>query len=106
MIKFNKNNNNLTADTLKEILETIPDMKNPMFKTKNFTIRDIRVGTIINIHLRNEDRGDKGFVDCEIIAIFNSAGQRLFNIKYDFCIIYQGEEWYANCSQISRILSY
>ncbi len=87
MIKFNKNN------------------KDDIDK-KHFTIRDIRVGTIINIHLMNEDRGDKGFVDCEIIAVFNSAGQRVLNINGDFCVIYKGKEWYGYCSQISKIISY
>lgn len=87
MIKFNKNNNDIN-------------------NKKHFTIRDIRIGTIINIHLRNNDRGDKGFVDCEIIAVFNSAGQKVFNINGDFCIIHQGNTWFGYCDQISKILSY
>lgn len=108
MIKFkgNNNSNNLTVDTLKELMDTIPDMKNPIYKTKNFTIRDIRVGSIVHIHLMNRDRGDKGFVDCEVVAVFNSAGQRLYDVKGDFSIIYEGKDWLAYCSQINRIISY
>lgn len=87
MIKFNNKNNSNKQENV-------------------ITIRDIRVGTIINIHLVNENRGDKGFCDCEIIAVFNSAGQQLFNVKGDFCVIYNGKEWFGYCKQINKIISY
>lgn len=61
MIKFKKQNSNnmITSDVIKELIETLPSTKSPIYKIKNFTIRDLRIGTIIRIHLINSDRGDK-----------------------------------------------
>ena len=35
----------------------------------DITIRDLRIGSIVKLHLKNEERGDCGIVNCEIITI-------------------------------------
>lgn len=103
MIKFK---NQVTNNFIKELIETLPSTKSPIFKTKNFTIRDLRIGTIIRIHLCNDSRGDKGYVTTEIVALFNSMGQHIYNSNADFAIVYEGIVWTANCTQIDKIISY
>lgn len=107
MIKFNDKNNNVEQDTLKNLLNNFSNNNCiQKQKTEDFTIRDIRVGTIICIHLCNDDRGDEGFCNCEIVAVFNSAGQQAFNISGDFAVVYKNKMWYGYCSQIYKIISY
>lgn len=103
MIKFK---NQVTNNFIKELIETLPSTKSPIFKTKNFTIRDLRIGTIIRIHLCNETRGDQGYVTTEIVALFNSMGQHVYNCNTDFAIVYECVVWTANCSQIDKIIAY
>lgn len=103
MIKFK---NQVTNNFIKELIETLPTTKSPIFKTKNFTIRDLRIGSIIRIHLCNDSRGDKGYVTTEIVALFNSMGQHIYNSNADFAIVYEGIVWTANCSQIDKIIAY
>ena len=86
--------------------QTSNNTKSPIFKTKNFTIRDLRIGSIIRIHLCNDSRGDKGYVITEIVALFNSMGQHIYNCNNDFVIVYEGIVWTADCSQIDKIISY
>lgn len=103
MIKFK---NQVTNNFIKELIETLPSTKSPIFKTKNFTIRDLRIGTIIRIHLCNKTRGDQGYVTTEIVALFNSMGQHAYNCNADLAIVYEGVVWTANCSQIDKIIAY
>lgn len=75
-------------------------------KTKNFTIRDLRIGTIIRIHLCNDARGDKGYVTTEIVALFNSMGQKIYDCNADFTVVYDGQMWTGKCEHIDKIISY
>ena len=104
MIKFKNqtSNNTISSDVIKDLIDTLPTTKSPIFKTKNFTIRDLRIGSII----RNDSRGDKGYVTTEIVALFNSMGQHIYNSNADFAIVYEGIVWTANCTQIDKIISY
>ena len=108
MIKFKNqtSNNTISSDVIKDLIDTLPATKSPIFKTKNFTIRDLRIGTIIRIHLCNDSRGDKGYVTTEVVALFNSMGQDIYNCNNDFAIVYEGVVWTADCSQIDKIISY
>lgn len=44
MIKFKNqtSNNTISSDIIKDLIDTLPATKSPIFKTKNFTIRDLR----------------------------------------------------------------
>ena len=105
MIKFKNqtSNNTISSDVIKDLIDTLPATKSPIFKTKNFTIRDLR---IIRIHLCNDSRGDKGYVTTEVVALFNSMGQHIFNCNNEFAIVYEAIVWTADCSQIDKIISY
>lgn len=108
MIKFKNqtSNNTISSEVIKNLIDALPTTKSPIFKTENFTIRDLRIGSIIRIHLCNDSRGDKGYVTTEIVALFNSMGQHIYNSNADFAIVYEGMVWTANCTQIDKIISY
>lgn len=108
MIKFKNqtSNNTISSDVIKDLIDTLPTTKSPIFKTENFTIRDLRIGSIIRIHLCNDSRGDKGYVTTEIVALFNSMGRHIYNSNADFAIVYEDLVWTGNCTQIDKIISY
>ena len=108
MIKFKNqtSNNTISSDIIKDLIDTLPATKSTIFKKKDFNIRDLRIGTIIRIHLHNDSRGDKGYVTTEVVALFNSMGQDIYNCNNDFAMVYEGVVWTADCSQIDKIISY
>ena len=108
MIKFKNqtSNNTISSDVIKDLIAKLPTTKSPIFKTENFTIRDLRIGTIIRIHLHNDSRGDKGYVTTEVVALFNSMGQDIYNCNNDFAMVYESVVLTADFSQIDKIISY
>ena len=95
MIKFKNqtSNNTISSDVIKDLIDTLPTTKSPIFKTENFTIRDLRIGSIIRIHLCNDSRGDKGYVTTEIVALFNSMGQHIYIIVMQILQLYMKAQY-------------
>ena len=69
--------------------------KNDVKKNKgDITIRDLRIGSLVKIHLKTEGLGDCGIVNCEIIALFNSHGSSYFDVGgQDFAVANKGLIW-------------
>ena len=82
--------------------------KNVVKKNKgDITIRDLRIGSIVKIHLKNEGRGDRGIVNCEIIALFNSHGSAYFDVEgMDFAVANKGLIWTCCVDEIIEIVKY
>ena len=73
----------------------------------DITIRDLRIGSIVKIHLKNEGRGDCGIVNCEIIALFNSHGSSYFKVGgLDFAVANKGLIWTCYVGDIIEIVNY
>lgn len=81
-----------------------PGSKN---SNKELTIRDIRLGSIVKLHLNNKDRGDHGTVNCEVIALFNSHGSEYFKVNgQDFAVANKGLIWTCSVSNIIELVEY
>ena len=73
----------------------------------DITIRDLRIGSIVKIHLKNNRRGDCGIVNCEIIALFNSHGSSYFKVgDIDFVVANKGLIWRCCVDDIIEIVKY
>ena len=73
----------------------------------DITIRDLRIGSIVKIHLINKARGDCGIVNCEIIALFNSHGSAYFDVEgMDFAVANKGLIWTCCVDEIIEIVKY
>ena len=73
----------------------------------DITIRDLRIGSIVKIHLKNNRRGDCGIVNCEIIALFNSHGSSYFDVGgQDFAVANKGLIWTCYVGDIIEIVNY
>lgn len=81
--------------------------KNDIKPNKIITIKDLRIGSMVKLHLKNDNRGDHGVKVGEVIALFSSHGCDEYKCgKFDVTIACEGLIWATTCSQIMEIVKF
>ena len=81
--------------------------KNDINPNKPITIKDLRIGSMVKLHLKNDNRGDLGVKVGEVIALFSSHGCDEYKCgKFDVTIACEGLIWATTCSQIMEIVKF
>ena len=81
--------------------------KNDINPNKPITIKDLRIGSMVKVHLKNDSRGDQGVKVGEVIALFSSHGCVEYNCgKFDVTIACEGLIWAVTSSNIMEIVKF
>lgn len=81
-----------------------PGSKN---SNKELTIKDLRIGSMVKVHLKNDSMGDQGVKVGEVIALFSSHGCAEYKCgKFDVTIACEGLIWAIICTNIMEIVKF